>query len=41
MVVFKIAINDYDKMINAFYLIAGISLIMIALSIFIHLTKKK
>ncbi len=41
MVVFKIAINDYDKMINAFYLIAGISLIMIALSIFIYLTKKK
>lgn len=41
MVVFKIAIHDYDKMINAFYLIAGISLIMIALSIFIYLNKKK
>jgi hypothetical protein len=41
MVVFKIAINDYDKMINALYLITGISLILIALSIFIYLTKKK
>lgn len=41
MVVFKIAINDYDKMINALYLISGISLILIALSIFIYLTKKK
>lgn len=40
IVVFKIAINDYDKMINALYLISGISLILIALSIFIHLTKK-
>ncbi|WP_321469769.1 hypothetical protein [Halarcobacter sp.] len=40
MVVFKIAINDYDKMINALYLITGISLILIALSIFIYLTKK-
>lgn len=41
MVVFKIAINDYDKMINALYLITGISLILIALSIFIYLTRKK
>lgn len=41
MVVFKIAINDYDKMINALYLITGISFILIALSIFIYLTKKK
>lgn len=41
MVVFKIAINDYDKMINALYLITGISLILIALSVFIYLTKKK
>lgn len=41
IVVFKIAINNYDKMINALYLISGISLILIALSIFIYLTKKK
>ncbi len=41
MVVFKIAIHDYDKMINALYLITGISLILIALSIFIYLTKKE
>ena len=41
MVVFKIAIHDYDKMINALYLITGISFILIALSIFIHLTKRK
>lgn len=41
MVVFKIAIHDYDKMINALYLISGISLILIALSIFIYLTTKK
>ncbi|AXX93444.1 hypothetical protein CPU12_08795 [Malaciobacter molluscorum LMG 25693] len=41
IVVFKIAIADYDKMINALYLIAGVSLILIALSIFIYFTKKK
>jgi len=40
MVVFKIALHDYDKMINAFYLISGISFIIIALSIFIYITKK-
>lgn len=40
IVVFKIAINDYDKMINALYLITGISLILIALAVFIKLTKK-
>lgn len=40
MVVFKIALNDYDKMVNALYLIAGISLIIIALSIFIYNTKR-
>jgi len=41
IVVFKIAINDYDKMINALYLISGISLLLVGLSIFIYLTKKK
>ncbi len=41
IVVFKIAINDYDKMVNALYLITGISLILIALAVFIKLTKNK
>ncbi len=40
MVVFKIVMEDYDKMINAFYLISAISFIIIALSIFIYLTSK-
>lgn len=41
MVVFKIAIKDYDKMINALYLISGVSMIIIALSVFIYFTQKK
>ena len=41
IVVFKIAINDYDKMVNALYLISGISLLLVSLAVFIHLTKKK
>ena len=41
IVVFKIAINDYVQMINAFYLIAGIALILISLTIFIHFSNKK
>ncbi len=41
IVVFKIAINDYDQMINAFYLIAGIALILISLTIFIYYSTKK
>lgn len=41
MVVFKIALEDYTKMINAFYLISGISFIIIALSIFTYITNKK
>lgn len=41
MVVFKIAIENYTQMVNALYLISGISLIIIALSIFIYLTSKK
>ncbi len=41
IVVFKIAINDYDQMINAFYLIAGISLILISLTVFIYYSTKK
>lgn len=41
IVVFKIALNDYDKMINAFYLIAGISLILISLTTFTYFSTKK
>jgi hypothetical protein len=41
MVVFKIAMDNYEKMINAFYLSAGISTIIIAMSVFIYLTGKK
>lgn len=41
IVVFKIAINDYDQMINAFYLIAGIALILISLTIFINFSSKR
>lgn len=41
IVVFKIAINDYDQMINAFYLIAGIALILISLTVFIYYSTKK
>lgn len=41
MVVFKIAIENYTQMVNALYLISGISLIIIALSVFIYLTSKK
>ena len=41
IVVFKIAINNYDSMINAFYLIAGIALILISLTVFIHFSSKK
>ncbi|QKF65907.1 putative membrane protein [Arcobacter venerupis] len=41
IVVFKIAINDYDQMINAFYLIAGIALILISLTVFIFYSTKK
>ena len=41
IVVFKIALNDYDEMINAFYLIAGISLILVSLTAFTHFSTKK
>lgn len=41
MVVFKIAIEDYDKMINAFYLISSISIFIVSLSLFVYLSKKK
>ena len=41
MVVFKIAIENYDKMINALYLMLGTSLFIVALSFLIYITKKK
>ena len=41
MVVFKIAIDDYSQMINAVYLIIGVSVLIVALAVFIYLSKKK
>ncbi|WP_373034599.1 hypothetical protein [Sulfurimonas sp.] len=41
MVVFKIAIDDYSHMVHAFYLIGGVSVLIIALGLFIYFTKKK
>lgn len=41
MVVFKIAIENYDKLINALYLMLGTSFFIIALSFMIYITKKK
>ncbi|MDD2698940.1 MAG: hypothetical protein PHF17_09090 [Arcobacteraceae bacterium] len=41
MVVFKIAIDDYSQMANAVYLICGVSFLIIALGVFIYLSKIK
>lgn len=41
MVVFKIAIDDYSQMLSAVYLIFGVSFLIIALGVFIYLSKKK
>lgn len=41
MVVFKIAIDDYSHMVHAFYLIGGVSILIIALGLFIYFTNKK
>jgi len=41
MVVFKIAIDDYSQMLNAVYLVVGVSFLIIALGIFIYLSKKR
>jgi len=41
MVVFKIAIDDYSHMVHAFYLISGVSILIVALGLFIYFTKKK
>jgi len=40
MVVFKIAIHSYEAMIHAFYLIGGVSVLMLALGSFIYLSSK-
>lgn len=41
LVVFKIAINDYNQMLSALYLIIGVGVIILSLSIFIFITKNK
>jgi len=41
MVVFKIAIDNYEHMIHAVYLIGGVSILMVDLGLFIHFTKEK
>lgn len=41
MVVFKIALHDYSQMVHAFYLIAGIALIIISLGVYSYMTAKK
>lgn len=40
MVVFKIAISDYGRMLNAFYLIAGVALMILSLGLFHFFTRK-
>lgn len=40
MVVFKIALSDYTQLINALYLIIGVSTIIVALSIFVYVVNK-
>ncbi len=41
MVVFKVAMENPDKMLNAFYLMLGTSIFMISLSLMIYITKKR
>lgn len=41
LVVFKISITDYSEMIYAVYLIAGVSILVVALGIFVFFTKKE
>lgn len=40
MVVFKIAIENYDKMLNALYLMMGTSMFIVSLAFMIYITKK-
>lgn len=39
MVVFKIALSDYSQMIHAFYLISGVGIMIISLSLFIFIMR--
>jgi len=39
MVVFKIALSDYSQMVHAFYLIAGIGIMIVSLSLFIFIMR--
>ena len=39
MVVFKIALSDYSQMVHAFYLIAGVGIMVISLSFFIFIMR--
>lgn len=39
MVVFKIALSDYSQMLHAFYLIAGIGIMIVSLSLFIFIMR--
>ncbi|MGE4419254.1 MAG: hypothetical protein AB7D38_05415 [Sulfurimonas sp.] len=41
MVVFKIAIENHDKMLNALYLMIGTSLFILSLSVLIYMTKER
>ena len=41
MVVFKIAIADYHQMIHALYLVGGVSILIVAVGLFIVFTKEK
>ena len=38
-IVFKISLSDYSKMIYAFYLIAGVGIMIVALSLFIFIMR--
>lgn len=40
MMIFKVALHSIDQMIYPFYLISGISLLIVALGIFIYFSKK-
>ena len=39
MVVFKIALHDYSQMIHAFYLISGVGIMVVSLSLFIFIMR--
>ncbi len=39
MVVFKISLSDYSQMVHAFYLIAGVGIMIISLSLFIFIMR--